>query len=1092
MAPQVTSKFRAVLHCGVAAATVLFMAVALPVVTQQPQRAGAAAFSGFTQVAAGDKFTCAVKSDGTVWCWGQNSKGTLGDGTVTHRTRPVQVVGITDATHVVAGLEFACALRSGGTVKCWGSNSNGQLGNASTTDSSTPVDVAGLTSVTQISGNYNHVCALRSDATVRCWGWGLLFQLGDGTQTDRSTPVTPAGLGPVTQISAGVFNTCALLSDATVRCWGAGNNGGLGDGNTTYWTSTKTSPTGLSGVAKISAGVGWNNLCAVLSSGTVKCWGLNTYGAVGNGVVLTGSDILQLTPVTAGPFPAAVSSISFGMYHACAALSDGSAVCWGGQGTDGRLGDGTTTHRTVPTLVSGVSGVTQISAHYTHSCAVLTDSTIKCWGLNTYGALGNGTNTTSLTAVTVAAPPVTLSAPVSVTASATASTAKSVDVSWGAVANASSYTVRIYDASGASVLGTKTGVTGTSTTITTSTYAAMANNTAYKFTVTAIGNVTDYTDSAASSQASATTNLVAAVPVISSQPAAASRTYGQSVTLSVTASVSDGGTMSYQWLKGGVAITGATSSSVVFASLALSDAGSYSVVVTNTVAGGLISSVTSSAATLTVTQASQAAVTLTSVTGTYGTRLLLTASGGSGSGAYSYAVTSAGTAGCTISSGSLSSTAPGTCTVTVTRASSANYLAASSAATTVTFSRMAQEELSVSTTSGDLYTGIIVSVLGGSGTGAVTMSVSTGTANCTLTSGVVSAKAVGTCTLTVTKASDATYLAETATVTLSFSKATPVQGALSSSTSGTVGTGITLAFTGGTGTGAVTYTVSSPGAAGCTITNGVLNATSAGKCTVTITRAGDDTYATQTSTAEFTFADVPLSPSMTTAAVEGAVVTTTTNPVRATAKGTAAAVTTTTRPATPTTTTTVPATKPVAPELVNTESAAGAATIAGKTVPAKTTRVNNQLVFTTGGFTVTLAGVNADGSIIPLTQDGLLEVRRGDMFRLDAQGFAPGSTVDIWMFSKSIHLTAIEVGANGLVRSTLKVPKSVDDGLHHLVMVGVDKAKAEAKFEVGMNVGVPPKQWWYSRVLIVIPITFAVGLALWLPTSAGRRRRRMA
>jgi hypothetical protein len=176
---------------------------------------------------------------------------------------------------------------------------------------------------------------------------------------------------------------------------------------------------------------------------------------------------------------------------------------------------------------------------------------------------------------------------------------------------------------------------------------------------------------------------------------------------------------------------------------------------------------------------------------------------------------------------------------------------------------------------------------------------------------------------------------------------------------------------------------------------------------------------------------------------------------------------------------------------VNTPSAIGAATIGGKVAKATTTRVNNQLVFTAGGFTVTLAGVRPDGSIIPLTSDGLLEVRRGDVFRLDATGFAPGSEVDIWMFSKPNHLTNIEVGANGLVRSTLKVPKSVSDGLHHLVMVGVDKANAEAKFEVGMNVGVPAKQWWLSRWLLIIPITLAVFIGFWLPTTARRRKRRL-
>ena len=1037
----------------------------------------AAAMSGFSKVVTGTDFSCALKSDSTVWCWGLNSSGQLGDGTTTNRNRPVQVSGLTGVTDIDYGNDFSCALKSDSTVWCWGNGGFGQLGNGTTSNSSTPVQVTGLTDVTQMSTGYGHACARKSDGTVRCWGWNVLFNLGNGNTTSSSTPVTPTGLSSVVSVRAASYGACVVLSDATVRCWGAGNNGQLGNGGTTYSTSTKTQPTGLSGLASLGD-FHANHFCGVMSDTTLQCWGLNDHGQIGNGNTTN-----QLIPVAIAGF-SGVASVSGNNHTACAVKSDGTPWCWGWGGL-GQLGTGSTADSYVPVAVSGVTGVSQISAGYVHTCAVLTDSTIKCWGRNTYGALGNGNNTNSNVAVVVASPPVTLSTPGSVVAAATSATAKSIDVSWGAVANASSYTVKILNASGASVLGTKTGIAGTSTTITSSTYASIADNTAYKFTVTAIGNATDYLDSSTSAQASATTNLVAVTPTISSQPVTASRTYGQSVTLSVTASVSDGGTMSYQWLKGGVAITGETAASLAFSSLALSDAGSYSVIVTNTLAGGLPSTVTSSTATLTVTQASQATVTLTSTTGTYGTPLTLAASGGSGTGAYSYAVTSAGTAGCSITAGALTSTSPGTCTVTVTRASSTNYLSASSAATTVTFSKLSQSALSVATTSGDLYTGIIVSVTGGSGTGSVSMSVTTGSANCSLTSGVVSARAVGTCVLTVTKASDSTYLSESGTFTLSFSKATPVQGTLSSATTGTVGTGIPLSFTGGTGTGAVTYNVTSPGGAGCTITNGVLTATTAGKCTVTITRAGDDTYATQTTTSEFTFGEAVIAPSMTTTTVAGAIVTTTTV-ARVVAKG--SAVTTTT--AVPATTTTTAAPKPVAPTLVNTESAAGAATIAGKTARAKTTRVNNQLVFTAGGFTVTLAGVNPDGSIIPLTQDGLLEVRRGDMFRLDAQGFAPGSEVDIWMFSRTIHMAHVEVGENGLVRSTLKVPKSVENGLHHLVMVGIDRAKADAKFEMGMNVGVPQKQWWYSRVLIIIPITLAVFAGLWLPTTARRRRRR--
>jgi hypothetical protein len=510
--------------------------------------------------------------------------------------------------------------------------------------------------------------------------------------------------------------------------------------------------------------------------------------------------------------------------------------------------------------------------------------------------------------------------------------------------------------------------------------------------------------------------------------------------------------------------------------------------------------------TLTFVKATQTALQITSTSGTYGTPVDLTISGGSGSGSLSYSVSDTGSASCSETGSLLSFTSVGTCKVIATRDADSVFNARSSAATTITISRATQTPLAVSITSGDLITGIIVATTGGSGSGAVTSSVTTGTASCSLTSGVVTAKSAGTCSLTVTKASDASYVSESVTATLTFTKVISTTGKIGSVTSGTVGTDITLSFTGGAGSGSVTYVVSTPGTAQCTVTDNKLSASSAGTCTVTITKKGDDTYDDQITRTEFTFtsAQVAAAPQGQTnvAAVTTTTTTTTTTTVAPSVSLSPAVTTTTTtvpaaaktkkKPVAPTTTTTtIPAEKPlVAPSLVNTPSAIGASTIGGKVVKATTTRVNNQLVFTAGGFTVTLAGVKPDGSIIPLTSDGLLEVRRGDNFRLDATGFAPGSEVDIWMFSKADHLTKIEVGANGLVRSTLKVPKSINDGLHHLVMVGVDKANAEAKFEVGMNVGVPPKQWWYSRVLIAIPIALAVFIGFWLPTSASRRHKR--
>ena len=582
-----TSPLMTFLRSNLAALIVGLMVVALPVTLQTPQRANAAPMTGFSRVATGDSFTCGVKTDGTVWCWGRNNLKQLGDGTTTNRTRPVQVTGLTGATQVIAGQGWACVLKSDGTVACWGDNSSGQLGDGTTTGRSAPAVIPDLTSVTQISGNFQHVCVRLSDSTARCWGWNVLYQLGDGTTTSRLSPVTPSNLTGVAQISAGVFQTCARLNDGTVRCWGAGNHGGLGDGNGTYSTSTKTIPTGLSDVAQIASGTGWNNACALLTTGVLKCWGLNDNGQLGDG-----STTSRWTPVISGSFPAAISAVDLGMYISCAVLVDTTATCWGWNGM-GALGDGTTVSRWVPTLVSGLSGVNQISPNYYHTCAVLSDTTVKCWGRNTYGELGNGTTTNSSTAVSVSAPPVTLSTPTSVAVTATASTLKSINVSWAANANAASFTVRIYNSAGSSLLGTKTGVTGSSTTITSSTYGSIADNTAYKITVTAIGDGTNYLSSSESTQDSVTTN----------------------------------------------------------------------------------------------TLSSQAALVLTSTSGTYGTDLTLATSGGSGSGAVTYVVTTTGTAGCSISGGTtLKATSIGTCTVTATKAANGLYLSDSSNATTVTFS----------------------------------------------------------------------------------------------------------------------------------------------------------------------------------------------------------------------------------------------------------------------------------------------------------------------------------------------------------------------------------------------------------------------
>ncbi len=254
----------------------------------------------------------------------------------------------------------------------------------------------------------------------------------------------------------------------------------------------------------------------------------------------------------------------------------------------------------------------------------------------------------------------------------------------------------------------------------------------------------------------------------------------------------------------------------------------------------------SAATTVTFVLKAQATLSLASRYGTVGTALTLTSSGGSGTGAVTYGVTSSGSAGCKIYSAKLYAARAGTCGVEVTKAADATYLVAHSAATRVTFAPVSlkyQAPLTLTSTTDTVGVALTLTSSGGSGTGAVTYAVTSfGTAGCTISSGKLSAARAGTCGVEVTKAADATYLAtHSPATTVTFAPA--VQAALTlTSIRGTVGTAITLTSSGGSGTGAVTYAVTSFGTAGCGITGTKLNGARAGTCTVTVTKAADATY----------------------------------------------------------------------------------------------------------------------------------------------------------------------------------------------------------------------------------------------------------
>jgi alpha-tubulin suppressor-like RCC1 family protein len=166
--------------------------------------------SGVVQVSAGNSYALALTSDGSVWAWGGNGSGQLGDGTTTESNVPVQVTDLTGIVAVSAGSDVSVALRSDGTVWTWGGNTGGDLGDGTTTASSTPVEVTGLTGVTQIAAGGAFVLALRSDGTVWAWGSNESGELGTGTGSDSDVPVQVTGLSRVTAIAAGADDSMAV------------------------------------------------------------------------------------------------------------------------------------------------------------------------------------------------------------------------------------------------------------------------------------------------------------------------------------------------------------------------------------------------------------------------------------------------------------------------------------------------------------------------------------------------------------------------------------------------------------------------------------------------------------------------------------------------------------------------------------------------------------------------------------------------------------------------------------------------------------------------------------------------------------------
>jgi alpha-tubulin suppressor-like RCC1 family protein len=222
----------------------------------------------------GQSHTCGVRTDGGVYCWGNNSRGQLGLGNQTPTALPAEV-SVGGAVQVVAGNEHTCVVVSGGNneVACWGAGDQGQLGNGLTADAANPTLVSGLAlPLKDIAAGSAHTCVAYADGTVACWGDNSAGQLGNGSTTDSSSPVQVPGLEQVLSLSAGADHTCALRADDTVRCWGNNELGALGTSNT---ISSSTPQTLIGGSNMASLALGNKNSCVLRYDGTVDCWGDN-------------------------------------------------------------------------------------------------------------------------------------------------------------------------------------------------------------------------------------------------------------------------------------------------------------------------------------------------------------------------------------------------------------------------------------------------------------------------------------------------------------------------------------------------------------------------------------------------------------------------------------------------------------------------------------------------------------------------------------------------------------------------------------------------------------------------------------------------
>jgi len=383
----------------------------------------ASAENEWVQVSAGDEFTCAVKSNGSLFCWGMNG-GRLGDGTGGERTVPTaEVTASHDWIGVATGRRGACGLKTDGRVFCWGAphsitldenpqalhfkpvlvsggtssfasvtvgeshacgitkngklicwgSSSRRLGHGAERPRSSPSEVVNAANDWKdVTADVGHVCAVKQDGRLFCWGIGAL---GTNFSLITHEPLQEAtGATDWDSVSTAGEHACALKTDGRLFCWGSNRKGELGDGT----TIDRPTPTQESSAATdwLALRTGANRTCAIKSDGRLFCWGFNEWGQLGDGSLIDSHSPTEIVAESGG-----FEEIALGLYHTCARKNDGSVWCWGANHT-GAVGDGTTTDRLVPTReATAETDWETLAAGIGRTCAVKNDGRLSCWGL---------------------------------------------------------------------------------------------------------------------------------------------------------------------------------------------------------------------------------------------------------------------------------------------------------------------------------------------------------------------------------------------------------------------------------------------------------------------------------------------------------------------------------------------------------------------------------------------------------------------------------------------------------------------------------------------------------------------------------------